>query len=263
MSNLSNENIIHIKKENIEYIQFRKLLQYPEIKHCYTLRKYGINIKNDEPDLQNTYQTLANTLGWKKEKILKPHQTHTDVVKKVDSTHEILNEVDAIITNQKNITLCTSSADCTSLLFYDPVKKVIGDTHSGWRGTLQKIGQKTVEKMIAEYQSNPDDIVCCICPCIQKCHFEVEEDVKNLFEKEFSTLLPIEEVIEKGKIQNGKQKYQIDTTKINQYLLRQIGLKEENIVSSNLCTVCQSDKFHSYRVDKEKSGRNAAMISMI
>lgn len=266
MSDLSNENIIHVKKENVEYIQFRRLLEYPEIKHCYTLRKHGINIKKEEDNdqiLQESYQKIGNALGWNKEDILKPHQTHTDIVEKVINSAQVLEEVDGVITNQKNITLCTTSADCTSLLFYDPVKKVIADTHSGWRGTLQKIGQKTVTKMIKEYGSNPIDIICCICPCIQKCHFEVEEDVMNLFSEQFHDIIAKDQIIEKGKIKNGKQKYQIDTTKINQYLLKQIGLKEENIINSNLCTVCHAEEFHSYRVDKEKSGRNAAMISII
>ena len=71
-------------------------------------------------------------------------------------------------------------ADCTPLLFYDPIKNVIANTHSGWKGTLQTIGVKTVEKMMSEYECKAKDIICCIGPHIRKCHFEVDADVKEL-----------------------------------------------------------------------------------
>ena len=120
--------------------------------------------------------------------------------------------------------------------------------HSGWRGTLQAIGKKAVEKMIQEYG------------CIKQCCFEVEEDVKDLFKKEYSDLENIDKIIQKGEVIEGKQKYYINTTEINKQLLRHVGLKEENIIDSGICTMCHSEQFHSYRVDKEKSGRNAAII---
>ena len=173
-----------------------------------------------------------------------------------------LDNVDGLLTNQKGIALCTTSADCISLLFYDPVKKIIGSVHSGWKGTLQGISKKAVEKMLQEYQSNPKDIICCICPSIRKCCFEVDEDVKELFWQKYKKLPNIKEIIQKEKIIEEKQKYHIDTVKINQELLKKEGLKPENIIDSNICTMCHPEYFHSYRVDKENSGRNAAIISL-
>ena len=90
---------------------------------------------------------------------------------------------DGLITNKKDLILSTTNADCILLLFFDPVKKVIANTHSGWKGTLKRISVKTVKKMKEEYGCNASDIICCICPSIRKCHFEVEKDVKDLFEK--------------------------------------------------------------------------------
>lgn len=139
-------------------------------------------------------------------------------------------------------------------------KKPAGNTHSGWKGTLQAIGRKTVEKMIQEYGSNPKDIICCICPCIKQCCFEVEDDVKDLFEKEYHYLDNMDRIIQKGNMIEGKQKYNIDTTEINKQLLRKIGLKGENIIDSGICTKCHTENFHSYRADKELSGRNAAIL---
>lgn len=127
---------------------------------------------------------------------------------------------------------------------------------------MQAIGRKAVERMIQEYSSNPQDIICCICPCIKQCCFEVEEEVKNLFQKEYTDLDNIDKIIQKGEVIEGKQKYYIDTTEINKQLVKHVGLKEENIIDSGICTMCHSEQFHSYRVDKENSGRNAAIISV-
>ena len=264
MKDLTNDIIIHNNINGTEFIQFRKLLEYPNLKHCYTLRKNNINvqIKNgDRTELIDSYKKVANALKIDYKCIIKPHQTHTDKIEIVNSVKD-LDEVDGVITNQKALILCTTSADCTSLLFYDDAKKVVGNVHSGWRGTLQKIGQKAVKKMIQEYDCNPKDIICCIDPCIKKCHFEVDEDVKEMFEKEFAYTKRLDDIIEVGNKINGIQKYNIDTTLINKIILKEVGLIDCNVIDSNICTVCHSDLFHSYRTDKEKSGRNGAFIGM-
>ena len=93
-----------------------------------------------------------------------------------------------MITNKKNIILTTTNADCILLLFFDPVKKVIANTHSGWKGTLQEISVKTVNKMKEEYGCDPKDIIVCICPSIRKCHFEVDKDVYEMFYNQFKKL---------------------------------------------------------------------------
>ena len=158
--------------------------------------------------------------------------------------------------------LCTTSADCISLLFYDDNKKVIGDVHSGWKGTAQRISKKAVEKMIKEYNSNPKDIICCICPSIRKCHFEVDTDVMEIFKNEFEYTGKIDEIISLGRKVDNKQKYNIDTVLINKILLKDMGLQEKNIIDCDICTVCDSEDFHSYRVEKINFGRNGAFIGM-
>jgi len=262
MIDLSNENIIHVKKKDIEYIQFKKLLEYPNVEHCYTLRKNDLNFKvyTDDHILQKSSSKICDALQWNKENMIRPHQTHTDKVEKVENRTQDFNEVDGLVTNKKNMILCTNSADCTSLLFYDPIKQVIGDVHSGWRGTIQRIGQKAVLKMMKEYGCEPKNIICCICPHIRKCHFEVEEDVAKMFEEKFIDMEQRERFIKIGRKINHIQKYNIDTTLINVEMLKRLGLLEKNIIDSGICTVCEKDKFHSYRADKELSGRNVAMI---
>lgn len=264
MSKLDNENIIHKIYDNIEIIQFKKLLKFPNLVHCYTLRKHDVSISsNDEQMLKNSYHKVSKILNINEENIVKPHQTHTDNIEKVNAPNTQYEEVDGLITNKRDILLATTSADCISLLFYDKNKNVIADIHSGWRGTVKEIGKKAVEKMIKEYGSNPEDIICCICPSIRKCHFEVDIDVMEIFKKEFEYTGRINEIIEKGRIVEDKQKYNIDTVLINKIILEEAGLKKENLIDSGVCTVCNSDYFHSYRVDKQDSGRNGAFIGLI
>ncbi len=263
---LTNDIIIHENINGTEFIQFRKLLEFPNVRHCYTLRKNEINVQikdGDKTDLISSYKKVADVLGVNWQHIVKPHQTHTDRIENVKSCDDQFEEVDGVITNKKDIILCTTSADCTSLLFYDDNKKVVADVHSGWKGTLQEIGKKAVEKMIAEYSCNPKDIICCIGPHIRKCHFEVEEDVMQMFKNEFEYIDRIDEIIETGIKVDRIKKYNVDTTLINKIILKEVGLKDENIIDSNICTVCNNDLFHSYRVDKEKSGRNGAFIGMV
>lgn len=264
MKDLTNECVIHRNSNGIEYLQFRKLLKYPEIEHCYTMRQSGINFRIYENDeiLQKSYDKICSVLDFDRKNIVKPHQTHTDKIEVVQNGEEKFSEVDGLITEQKNITLCTTSADCTALLFYDPVKHIIGDVHSGWRGTAQKIGKRAVEKMVEQYKCEPENIICCICPHIRKCHFEVGKDVAKLFFDTFSYMNDANKFIVKGNIVNDEQKYYVDTTKINSQLLQEAGLRSENIIDSGICTVCEKESFHSYRADKEKSGRNGAMIML-
>lgn len=259
MKDLSNENVIHVKKDGIQYLQFRKLLEYKDkITHCYTLKDF--DLKNKSKD-SNDYKKICKELNINNENIIHPKQTHTNIVKVVNenNTSSDFIEVDGLITNQKNKILSLVFADCTSLFLYDPTKNVIGNIHSGWKGTVQKIGKIAIQKMQTEYNCNPQDIICCIGPTIRKCHFEVEDDVKDIFMKSFND----ESIIQKTEIKDGKQKYHIDAVKANVNMLKKCGLKKENIIDSGICTVCNNDLLHSYRTEKDKAGRNAAIIGLV
>ena len=147
------------------------------------------------------------------------------------------------------------------MLFFDPVTKTIANVHSGWKGTLQRISIKTVEKMIKEFNCNPKDIICCICPSIRKCHFEVSLDVKEMFEKEFVDL-QIDKNTDIMEKQKGQEKWNIDTVLINKIILERAELKTENIINSGICSVCNSELVHSYRVEKQGYGLATALISL-
>ena len=200
MQDLSNENIIHIKKENIEYLQFKKLLEYEDvITHCITLKPQDFgNVSNYEivkETVEENYKKICKELNLNYNNIVRPKQTHTDNIKTVgvgafDNPNNIypeyLDDVDGVITDKKDIVLSTAYADCIPLIFFDPVKKVVANIHSGWQGTLKRIGVKAVKQLIEEYSCNPRELICCIGPSIRKCCFEVDQDVKKQFEDEFN-----------------------------------------------------------------------------
>ena len=168
-------------------------------------------------------------------------------------------ETDGLVTNKTNIALATTNADCILLLFFDPVKKVIANVHSGWRGTLQRISIEAVNKMKDEYGCNPEDIICCICPSIRKCHFKVHKDVQEPFYNEFKDLKEIDEIIVPVE---GEDRWAIDTVKINQIILEQAGLRKENIIDCGICSVCNSDLIHSFRAEKEGYALETALIEL-
>lgn len=256
--------ILEKYKEN-EYLQFEELNREGII-NCFTTRVNGMNFSRDmeEEKLEKNYEKVCNFLKINRNSIVRPHQEHTDIIKRVDEIGEEYNGVDGLITNKPGINLMLTFADCTPILIYDPVNKAIGNIHSGWRGTVQKIGLKAILKMQEEYNSNLKDLIVCIGPCIKKCHFEVEEDVKEIFEEEFRYLDRNNDIIKKKEESKGlEEKYLIDTTLINRLVLEKAGVKSENIIDSGICTVCDSDKLHSYRKDKEKSGRNVAVIGIL
>ena len=263
MFSIKNEDIIYVKKEGIEYIQFKKLLKYG-IKHAYTLKSEDIDFSFNQEKNLPSYQKLCDVLEIDSSTVVQPVQTHTDFVKCINTikSSDELNEVDGLITDKPGIALTTKNADCILFIFYDPVKKVIANVHSGWRGTFQKISEKAVNKMINFYGSRPEDILCFISPSIRRDHFEVDTDVKDLCEGIFGFTGKTKEFIEDGEITDGIKKYNIDTVLINKILLTNLGLKTKNIIDCGLCSVCNGDKIESVRVDGDLSRRATMIVTL-
>lgn len=281
MKDLSNKNIVHINKKGVQYLQFKKLLEYKDIiTHAYSVGT-DVNFRTARANKQKLpeqefnkamqdYKNLCNAINVDYKNVVKTNQEHTDNIaianNKInkdfpDINLEEYNKTDGIITQKQNLVLSTTNADCILLLFFDPVTKTIANVHSGWKGTIQRISAKTVEKMINQCNCRPENIICCICPSIRKCHFKVDKDVKDLFESEFRDLNINEntDIMEK---QKDKEKWNIDTVLINKIILERAGLKKENIIDSGICSVCNKEQIHSFRVEKKGYGLNTALISL-
>lgn len=263
---LSNENVVHICRDGIEFLKFKKLNEHEEILHAFSLKP--LNFRN-KPGIEDNYRTLFNDLNIEYSSLVKITQSHTDNIiaincKKNNNSADInldyLQDVDGSITDKSNIALATTSADCLCVILYDAKNKVIANVHSGWRGTFKKIAFKAVQKMINEYGSNPKDIEAFLMPAIRKCHFEVDLDVMEFCKNTFEYTGDIDKIISKGRNIEGVQKYNIDNILINKLLLKEAGILENNIFDSGICSVCNSEKVHSRRSDGENFGLGTTIV---
>ncbi len=175
-------------------------------------------------------------------------QIHSDKSNYVEEP-KFFRNCDALYTNKRNNFLAVCIADCLPIFLYEPKKKVIAAIHSGWKGTLNKITTLTIKRIIKEFSIDIKSMMAYIGPGISFEHFEVGKDVAELFEENV-----------KEKI-NGK--YHIDLKKDNLIQLKNLGVPEENIEVSEYCTFERKDLFHSYRRDKDKTGRMMGVIGII
>ena len=267
MSNdFTNKNITHIKGGNLEYITFNILNKYSDkLTHGFFFKNGGVSegiysslnfriLGNDSKT--NVFQ---NTDIVRKElnlsKVHKAMQAHTDNILILDNNNkanyeiEKLNdeEYDSYVTNEKNISTVITTADCNPIIIYDPVKNIVANVHSGWSGTIKQVSLKTVQLMNKKFDCNYNDIIVCIGPSINKCCFCSSS---LTFKKRFTDIWPDENeyIINK---ENGE--FYIDLPYVIKKDLIQLGLKSENIVLSNICTVCNSDICFSYRVFKKQN----------
>ena len=147
-------------------------------------------------------------------------------------------EGDGLITNKSNIALVTKSKDCNSIFIIDTKNKIIGNIHSGWKGTLKSIITIAINQMKEKYNSVSKDIKIVFNPSIRECCFEVDNDVYDLFIKKYK---------DKSYYQKVGNKYHINLVKIIKDEVKKIGIKEENIIDNNICTLCNRKLFNSHR----------------
>ena len=266
------------EKNHVPYIQFKNLSATGIVKHGFSTRKGGVSTgifssmnlnfkRGDDPDavLEN-YRRMAAALNMRVEDMVLSDQTHTTnvrVITEEDRGKGILrpqdySDVDGMITNVPGIVLVTSYADCVPLYFVDLVRKAIGLSHSGWKGTVGHIGQKTVWKMHEVYGSEPKDIVAAIGPSICQSCYEVSDDVAEAFRANFTADEAADILLDKG---NGK--YQLDLWKANWYVLTDAGILPEYLSVTDLCTACHPDLLWSHRKTNGQRGGLSAFLSLI
>lgn len=222
--------------------------------------------RGDKPEcVMENYRRIAKTIGVSVENMVFSAQTHTTNVKIVtaeDAGKGVLREkdytdVDGLITNVPGLCLVTFYADCVPLLFVDPMKRVVATSHSGWRGTVGKIGKVTVEKMEQEFGCRPEDIYAAIGPSICYDCYEVSEDVIDQFKEQFEETDWNRLFYKK---ENGK--YQLNLWAANEIILKEVGIISEHLAVTNLCTCCNSEYLFSHRASQGKRGNLAAFIAL-
>lgn len=241
--------------EEKEFITCKELNDYEGLIHFYTKKPFDFNIEDPDGEIDK----LEKMADYHFDKVYYSNQTHSSNITVIDdNTPSFIIDNDGYVTNRRGVALLTKSADCQSIMLYDPVNRVIGNVHSGWKGTLGRIIVNAITIMITEFSCNPKNIKAFISPSILKCCFEVDEDLIDNFKKVFDN---IDDLITKGDIKEGKQKYYLDTVTINKREMMKLGVLEENIILSDICTMCSNDKFNSHRGDG-RGGRNIALIGL-
>jgi YfiH family protein len=228
----------------------------------YESMNLGFSTDDERKNILKNYAILSEKLSFDTNDIVRTFQTHTSNIRYITETDKgkLFNEkqdyidVDGLVTDIRNIGLLTFHADCTPIFFYDSVKKVIGMVHAGWKGTLDNIAGKMVQKLTDDFASNPEDIKTVIGPSLGQCCFEVDRDVADLFlqkDKNYNSFMKTKGL-----------KYHFDLWGINKYNMVNAGMNEENIEISGLCTKCSNDLFFSHRGQKGVRGSMAGIIMM-
>ena len=291
----------------IPFLTFPQLEQTSIIKHLFTTKLGGVsqgqfaslNLSytrgDDKACVDENYRRVAKALGCAVEDIVCSDQTHTANVRRVTQADRgkgvvfprDYTDVDGLITNEQGIALATFYADCVPLYMVDTVNKAIGLSHSGWRGTVQRIGAVTLQEMAKAYGTNPCDVKVAIGPSIcQEC-YEVSEDVALEFIRAFEqTERYVEEFSKRGinvvsdsflesdqatasslgeatlcyRKPNGK--YQLNLWFANYMVFREAGVPDEQIEITDICTCCNSELLFSHRASHGRRGNLGAFLML-
>lgn len=191
-------------------------------------------------------------LGFPGGDIYMPIQRHTDKV--VILENDLRPEIaDAVITRRKGLLIGVQVADCVPILLFDERRSVIGAVHAGWRGTASQIIKKAIKRMIECFNSSPEDIRIALGPSIKRECYEVGREVKDAI---------CDVMGEGGYCSPGNGKYYIDLPSINVLQAMSMGIGQENIWISDICTHCNPDDFYSYRYHGDHSGRQGGFIGV-
>lgn len=220
---------------------------------------------DDPANIQENYRRISESIGIDPNSIVISKQVHKTNIRLVDEKDcgkglykpRDYDEIDGLITNTPGVTLVTKYADCVPLFFVDPIKKAIGLTHSGWRGTVKKIGKITVQEMQIKFGCNPKAIIAVIGPSICSDCYEVGAEVAGEFLHAFE-ISGDNDIIRKN--ENGK--YQCNLWAANHAVLSEAGLSPEHIHISGVCTSCNSELLFSHRKTNGKRGSLAAFLAI-
>ncbi len=269
---------LHIRKHNnVQYIQFPHLENTGLVHHGFSTKHGGVSThhyssmnlsftRGDNPmSVKENFVLFSEAIGVEGDSLVFSDQIHETEIRRVGRadrgkgihrSSDIIS-VDGLMTNEPGVTLTTFYADCVPLFFLDPINKAIGLTHAGWRGTVKGIGPITVKAMVEAFDTNPSDLLVGIAPSIGPCCYEVTGDVIMEFEKRTNRVI-LDKIVQRV----DETHYMLDLWEANKMLLIEAGVKEENIVVTDLCTKCHHEDFYSHRVMGKDRGSLAAMMAL-
>ncbi len=234
------------------------------LNHCFTTSDMdmGLRTNPNSSDVKNNLSQINEILDLTPKVLFNGLQTHSSNVESLFDLNQgeaneigrVLPNTDGLITNREDVILFTTYADCTPIILFDHIKAVHANIHSGWKGTLGRIGPEAVRKMVEDYNCKPENIFAYIGPSIGKYDFEVESDVMEQFKAEFDFH---DQIIRK----RNDVKYLIDIQETNKKLLIESGIKQNNIMVVDLSTK-SNPMLHSYRRDGRDFGLMGCITSL-
>lgn len=284
------------QNQEMAYFTFANLEQTGIVEHFFTTRYGGVssgylsslNFSLSQGDtkenVEENFRRAAAHMGMASDDIVCSQQTHTTNVRKVTAADKgkgvvcerDYTDADGLVTNERGIILATFYADCVPLFIVDPVNKAIGLSHSGWRGTVGKMGKVTLDKMRAEYGTKPEEVKVAIAPSICRNCYEVSEDVALAFEDAFvrddskaeEYLVRYQQDYRQQDIENCLMyrkedgKYQLNLWYANYRVFRDAGVPDENIEVTDVCTCCNPKLLFSHRASKGRRGNLGAFLML-
>ena len=266
------------RNSSVYYVTFPSFEKTGLVKHLYSTRRGGVSTGyfgpmnlgftrgDDRFAVIENFRRISYVTGIYPGDMVFSDQVHGDKILYVDQqdrgkgiySPKEMRGVDGLITDKSKVCLVTFYADCVPLFFLDPVKKVIGLAHAGWRGTVLEIGRKMVERFCKDFGSKPSDILAGIGPSIGPCCFEVGQDVEG----EFAAAFPAwRNMIIRPAETPGKSYVDLWTT--NRLILEKAGVRPEHITVTDLCTKCHDEYFHSHRRMGNERGTQAAFLELM
>ena len=259
------------ENSGVTYLTYDALSAIPFIRHAFstkigegtrTVHPMDMDFDHDDDEKVNeNYHILCRAAGFDYTSLVASSQDHHTFVRVVTSAEKgigiwrekDIESVDALVTIEPGVTLCTYYADCTPIFFVDTVRKAIGLAHAGWRGTVAKIAAEVLDTMHQNYGTDPADVVCAVGPNIMKCCYEVDEPCAEQF---YALSLDDSRFV----FPKGNGKFMVDMLEANRQILVSCGVKPENITLSDLCTKCSSDVLWSHRATNGDRGTMCALL---
>ncbi len=222
----------------------------------YNSLNLGRGTGDEDEAVEENYRLLAEALGTHPGRIFGIHQIHGASVVEVEAGKDLgvysSMSGDAMITAAPGTFLAVRVADCVPILLVDPIHRAVGAVHAGWRGTLAKVLPAAVSAMSRRFQTSPSELFLALGPGIGMCCFEVSGAIAALFEQQIG--------LEKNEWKESDTSAYLDLSGINARLAQSMGVLSERIWRSDSCTVCEPDRFFSYRRDGKHSGRMVGVI---
>lgn len=260
----------------LEYLTFPALTRTGIVGHLFTTRTGGVsagdcaamnlsfNCESSRETVLENYRRVCRVLSVQPEDVVASMQTHTTNIRHVTGEDkgkgvvypQDYQDIDGLITDEPGVVLACFYADCVPLYFVDPVRRAIGLAHSGWRGTVGRMGECMVRGMTETFGTNPRDLIAAIGPSICRECYEVSGDVAQEFAAQFAGT----KVVTPGK---AKGKYQLDLWLANQLILLQAGLREERISVTDICTCHNPAYLFSHRASHGRRGNLAAFLYIL